>query len=215
MATQQALSASALERIQLHMRLQGLYGAFGCAADSAAAAAQQWPKLETLLASSTKLLPAATEPVDAVATTVTAQHHHPQHVVDQTLAAGGQAAVDADQQLGSTGAAAYMPCSFERPEQARAEVASGLMVNGGYGGGAAFGSHHDELYDFLYNKYGSLGAGAHGGGHIPSLPELQCPDGADEKFSMWATSCEYGVAGQIQGNSIGSLQDYALGGYDQ
>lgn len=220
MATQ-ALSTSALERIQLHMRLQGLYGAFG---DSAAAATQQWPKLETLLTS--KLHIPATEPVDAVATTVSV-NQQPQHVVDQSLAAG-RAAIEAEQ-LGSTGGGAYsMPCSFERPDRlgfcsptaTDAEVAAGLMVNGGGYGGPGFGSHNDEIYDFLY-KYGSVGTGAHGG-HIPSLPELQCPDsaaaivGADEKFSTWtatAASCDYG---QLQGNHIaGTLQDYALGGYDQ
>ncbi|GJM87074.1 hypothetical protein PR202_ga02992 [Eleusine coracana subsp. coracana] len=227
MATQ-ALSASALERIQLHMRLQGLYGAFG--GDSAAATPQQWPKLETLLTS--KLQLPATEPVDAVATTVTVQQHN-QHLVDHHSLAAGREAVEAEQ-LGSTGDGAYtMPCSFERPNKlvgfcspssagaTEAEVAaSGLMVNGGYGGGSGgFGTHHDEIYDFLY-KYGSVGAGAHGG-HIPSLPELQCPDsaaaivGADEKFSTWTAdaSCDYG---QLQGNPIdGSLHDYALGGYDQ
>ncbi|GJM87247.1 hypothetical protein PR202_ga03183 [Eleusine coracana subsp. coracana] len=231
MATQ-ALSASALERIQLHMRLQqGLYGAFG----GAAATPQQWPKLETLLTSKQLQLP-ATEPVDAVATTVTVQQPPHHHVIDDhhSLAAGREA-VEAEQ-LGSTstGGGAYsMPCSFERPNKlvgfsspssaaaTEAEVAaSGLTVNGGYGGAGGFGTHHDEIYDFLY-KYGSVGAGAHGG-HIPaSLPELQCPDsaaaiiGADEKFSTWTAdaSCDYG---QLQGNHIsGNLHDYALGGYDQ
>jgi transcription factor MYB, plant len=198
-----ALSASALERIQLHMRLQGLYGAFGCAASDSAATAQ-WPKLDTLLTN--KLQIPATETVDAVAPTV--RVHQPQHVVDQSLATG--------EQLGSTGAAAYnMPCSFERPNKqgfcspsAAGTVAdaSGLMVNGG------FGPQHDDIYDFLYNKYGSMvGAGVQNGGHIfPSLPELQCPDGAaaivgaDDKFSTWtAASCDYGTAaGQLQGNSL-------------
>ncbi|KAL6635253.1 hypothetical protein ACP70R_027924 [Stipagrostis hirtigluma subsp. patula] len=209
-APAQTLSASALERIQLHMRLQGLYGgAFGCANnDHAAAAAPQWPKLETL---------PATQPADAVATTVSVQ---PQHLVDQSLAAG--AAVQAEQ-LNSAGES-YMPAgSFERPKlgfcssAAEAEAASGLMVNG-YGG-AGFGAHHDELYDFLYSKYGSLGTGAQAGGHIPPLPELHCPDsaavvGADEKFSTWAGSCDYGAAGQLHGNSV-NLQDYVLGSYDQ
>jgi transcription factor MYB, plant len=219
MATQ-ALSASALERIQLHMRLQGLYGAGG---DSASAA--QWPKLETMLTS--KLQIPASEPVDAVTVSV---QHHPQHVVDHPSLAAGP--IVETEQLGSTGgAAAYrysnMPCIFERPSKlgfcspsaATEADASGLMVNGGYSTG--FGPHHDEIYDLLYNKYGSmLGAAGSQGGHIiPSLPELQCPDGAaaivgaDEKFSTWATaSRDYG---QLQGNLIGgNLQDYALlGGY--
>ena len=92
---------------------------------------------------------------------------------------------------------------------------------GVYGGGGGFGPHHDELYDFLYSKYGSLGGGVAQGGHphIPPLPELQYPDGADEKFSTWAASCDYGAAAgghQLQGNPISSsLQDYVLGGYDQ
>ncbi|KAL6911603.1 hypothetical protein ACP4OV_000408 [Aristida adscensionis] len=207
----QTLSASALERIQLHMRLQGLYGgAFGCASSDHAAAPPQWPKLEPLLLTG-KPLP-ATQPADAVATTVSVQHQH-QHLIDHSLAAGE--AVEAEQ-LNLT-SESYMTGSFERPKlgfsaAAEAEVASGLMVNG-YGG-AGFDPHHDELYDFLYNKYGSLG-----GAHIPPLPELQCPDGAaaivgaDEKFSTWAGSCDYGAAGQLHGNSV-NLQDYVLGGYD-
>ncbi|RLN07323.1 hypothetical protein C2845_PM11G23660 [Panicum miliaceum] len=240
--TAQALSASALERIQLHMRLQGLYGAFGCANSNdnaaAAAATPQWPKLETLLQKN-KLLQGSL-PTDAVATTVSVQQ--PQHLVDQSgLAAGaGAAAVEAEHQLSSAAGATYMapPGSFERPKlgfyspPAEAEAASAEMTPcpmvGVYGAGG-FGPHHDELYDFLYSKYGSLGGGMAQGGHahIPPLPELQCPDGAaaaaavgaDEKFSTWAASCEYGAAAsghQLQGNPISSsLQDYVLGGYDQ
>ncbi|CAN6253020.1 unnamed protein product [Urochloa humidicola] len=236
-ANPQALSASALERIQLHMRLQGLYGAFGCAATTTdtAAAAPQWPKLETLMQAN-KLLQVSL-PTDAVATTVSVDHHQ-HHFAGQSGAAG--AVVEAKQQLSSADAAGanYMAAqgSFDRPsklgfyspsaeaEAASAEMTSCPMVGGGYGGG--FGSHHDELYDFLYNKYGSLSLGgvAAQGGHIPTLPELhQCPDGAaaaivgaDEKFSTWTTaSCDYGAAGadhQLQGNSIGSMQDYVLGG---
>ncbi|XP_062220938.1 transcription factor MYB36-like [Phragmites australis] len=211
----QSLSASALERIELHMRLQGLYGAFGCA-NNAAAPAAPWPKLGTLV-STNKLLP-ATQPVDAVATTVSVQQ--PQHLIDENLAAGAGsgAAVEAEQ-LNSSGEN-YMPGSFERPKlgffspAAEADVSSGLMVSG-YGAG--FGPHHDELYDFLYNKYGSVGGAQ--GGHVPPLPELQCPDdaavvGADEKFSTWTASCDYGAAGQLQGNYV-HLQDYVLGDYDQ
>ncbi|PUZ77967.1 hypothetical protein GQ55_1G415700 [Panicum hallii var. hallii] len=237
--TPQALSASALERIQLHMRLQaGLYGAFGCATnnDNAAAAAPQWPKLETLLQTN-KLLQGSL-PTDAVATTVSVQQ--PQHLVDQSgLAAGaGAAAIEAEHQLSSAAGATYMapPGSFERPKlgfysaPAEAEAASAEMTPcpmvGVYGAGG-FGPHHDELYDFLYSKYGSLGGGVAQGGHahIPPLTELQCQDaaaaavGADEKFSTWAASCDYGTAAgghQLHGNPISSsLQDYVLGGYDQ
>ncbi|KAG2662119.1 MYB-like transcription factor ODO1 [Panicum virgatum] len=244
-ATPQALSASALERIQLHMRLQGLYGAFGCATnnDSAAtaAAAPPWPKLETLLQTN-KLLQGSL-PTDAVATTVVSVQQ-PQHLADQSGLAAG--AGEAEHQLSSATGATYMapPGSFERPKlgfyspSAEAEAASAEMtcpmvgVYGG-GGGGGFGPHHDELYDFLYSKYGSLGGGVVQGGHtyhIPLLPELQCPDaaaaaaaavGADEKFSTWAaSSCDYGAAAgghQLQGNPISSgLQDYVLGGgYDQ
>ncbi|EES05913.2 transcription factor MYB36 [Sorghum bicolor] len=243
----QALSASALERIQLHMRLQGIYGAFGCSADAnddsnaaAVAAAPQWPKLEALLQAN-RLLPGSL-PADAMATTVSVQQHH-QHLVDhQSLAAGASdaAAVEGEQQLSSAGGAAnYMAPGgfFERPKlgfyspsaEAEAPAGGGVemnsgapMVGGGYGG-AGFGAHHqhDELYDFLYSKYGSVGELAHDG-HVPTLPELQCPDGAavvgaDEKFSAWtASACDYGAAGghQIQqGNSI--MHDYVLGGYDQ
>ncbi|TKW41956.1 hypothetical protein SEVIR_1G351600v4 [Setaria viridis] len=235
-ATPQALSASALERIQLHMRLQGLYGAFGGCSNNdnnaAAAAAPQWPKLETLLQAN-KLLPGSL-PTDAVATTVSVQHPPQQHLVEQSLAGvgAGTAVVEAaEQQLSSAAGANYMAAagSFERPSKlgfyspsAEAEAASAEMM-GGYGGAGSFGSHHDELYEFLYSKYGSLGGGvAAQGGHIPPLPELhQCPDGAaaDEKFSTWTTaSCDYGAAGhhQLQGNSIGgSLQDYVLGEYGQ
>ncbi|CAN6239217.1 unnamed protein product [Urochloa humidicola] len=255
-AAQQALSASALERIQLHMRLQGLYGgAFGCATTTdnnaaAAAAPPQWPKLETLMQAN-KLLQASL-PTDAVATTVSVEERPQHHLVGQSGLAGGAAGavVEAEQQLISSAAAAdanYMaaPGSFERcssklgfyspsaeAEAASAEMTSCPMVGGGgYGGAAAagFGPHHDELYDFLYSKYGSLGGvtAAQGGHIIPTLPELHlCPDGAaaavvgaDEKFSAWAASCDYGAAGtghQLQGNSIaGSLQDYVLGGYGQ
>ncbi|CAL4885679.1 unnamed protein product [Urochloa decumbens] len=230
-ATQQALSASALERIQLHMRLQGLYGAFGCAtttADNAAAAAPHWPKLAETLMQVSSL------PTDAVTTTVSVQQHQ-HHLVGQSGLAGATAAavVEAEQQpLSSAAGANYMSASqgsFERPsklgfyspsveaEAASAEMTSCQMVGGGYGG---FGPHHDELYDFLYSKYGSLGGvAAAQGGHIPTLPELhQCPDGAaaavgaDEKFSAWAASCDYGAGQQLQGSSIGSLQDYVLGG---
>ncbi|KAF0931142.1 hypothetical protein E2562_002499 [Oryza meyeriana var. granulata] len=48
-AAAQALSSSALERIQLHMRLQGLYNAFSCTTSSSNVAPPQWPKLEALL----------------------------------------------------------------------------------------------------------------------------------------------------------------------
>ncbi|KAF8689845.1 hypothetical protein HU200_041476 [Digitaria exilis] len=237
-ATPQALSASALERIQLHMRLQGLYGAFG---DESAAAAPQWPKLEALLQTN-KLLPPGSLQTDAMATTTVSVQ---QHMVDhQSLAGAGEAAVEAEQQLGSGN---YMAAagSFERhssklgfyspsgevAEAASAELSPCPMASGVYGGG--FGPHHDELYDFLYSKYASLSSGgvaAHGGGHIPPLPELHhCPDGgaaaaavgADEKFSTWTAtaSCEYdgGHHHQLQGtNSVGgSLQDYVLGGYGQ
>ncbi|BAS81274.1 Os02g0786400 [Oryza sativa Japonica Group] len=64
----QALSSSALERIQLHMRLQGLYNsAFGCTTTSSngggvGVAPPQWPKLEALLPS--RPLPAV-QPTDA------------------------------------------------------------------------------------------------------------------------------------------------------
>ena len=105
----QALSASALERIQLHMRLQGMYGAFGCSGDgndnsnaAAVAAAQQWPKLEALLQAN-RLLPGSL-PTDAMATTVSVQQHHQQHLVDhQSLAtgAGDAAAVEGKQHLSS------------------------------------------------------------------------------------------------------------------
>ena len=236
-ATPQALSASALERIQLHMRLQGLYGAFGCATDNAAAvaaaAAPQWPKLETLLQTNKPLQ--GSLPTDAVATTVSVQQ--PQRLVDRSglAASAGEAAGETEHQLNSSSAAGatYMapPGSFERPklgfyspsseaETASADMAPCPMV-GVYGGGGGFGPHHDELYDFLYSKYGSLGGGVAQGGHphIPPLPELQYPDGADEKFSTWAASCDYGAAAgvhQLQGNPISSsLQDYVLGGYDQ
>jgi myb proto-oncogene protein len=247
-ATPQALSASALERIQLHMRLQGLYGAFGggcTATNDNAAAAAQWPKLETLLQEN-KLLPVSL-PTDAVATTVSVQHPQAQpqqHLVDHSLAGAGAAAVieAAEHQLSSAAGANYMAAaaaagSFERPGKlgfyspsAEAEAASAEMM-GVYGGAGSFGSHHDELYEFLYSKYGSLGGGdaAAQGGHIPPLPELhQCPDGAaavacaDEKFSAWTTaSCDYVAASgaghhQLQGNSIGGgLHDYVLGGYGQ
>ena len=244
----QALSASALERIQLHMRLQGMYGAFGCSGDgddnsnaAAVAAVPQWPKLEALLQAN-RLLPGSL-PTDAMATTVSVQQHH-QHLVDhQSLAAGAgdAAAVEGKQHLSSADGETYMAPPgggfFERPklgfyspsaEEAAAsvEMNSGApMVGGGYGG-AGFGPHYhaDELYDFLYSKYGSVGGLAHDG-HVPTLPELQCPDGAavvgsDEKFSAWtASACDYGAAGghqTQQGNSIGSsLHDYVLGGYDQ
>ncbi|CAN6245838.1 unnamed protein product, partial [Urochloa humidicola] len=163
-ATPQALSASALERIQLHMRLQGLYGAFGCTAttDTAAAAAPpQWPKLEVSL------------PTDAVATTVRVEQQHQHHLVGQSGGLAGAGAVaEAEQQLSSAAAAAganYMaaPGSFERPNKlgfyspsAEAEATSAEMTScpmvgsGGYGAGDGFGPHHDELYDFLYSKYG-------------------------------------------------------------
>ncbi|CAL5019932.1 unnamed protein product [Urochloa decumbens] len=228
---QQALSASALERIQLHMRLQGLYGAFGCTT-AAADAAPHWPKLAETLMQVSSL------PTDAVTTTVSVEQHQ-HHLVGQSGLAGGAGAtaaavVEAEQQsLSSAAGANYMAAaqgSFERPgklgfyspsaeaEAASAEMTSCQMVGGGYGG---FGPHHDELYDFLYSKYGSLGGvAATEGRHIPTLPELhQCPDGAaaaavgaDEKFSAWAASCDYGAGQQLQGSSIGSLQDYVLGG---
>uniref|UniRef100_A0A804NX25 HTH myb-type domain-containing protein n=1 Tax=Zea mays TaxID=4577 RepID=A0A804NX25_MAIZE len=243
----QALSASALERIQLHMRLQGIYGALACsggnddsnaAFGSAAAAPPQWPKLEAL-SQANRLLPGSL-PADAMATTVSVQPH-PQHLVEvdhhQSLAA---AALEGEQQLSSAGEGGF----FERPKvdfySPSAEVAAAAaasvemnsvapMVVGGYAGAAGFGPqhHHDELYDFLYSKYGSVGGLAHDGGHVPTLPELQCPDGAaavvgaDEKFSAWtAAACDYGAAAgghQIQGNSIvgSSLHDYVLGGYGQ
>jgi transcription factor MYB, plant len=252
----QTLSASALERIQLHMRLQGMYGAFGCSGGGGnddrnavvGAAAPQWPKLEALLQAN-RLLPGSL-PTDAMATTVSVQQRHHQHLVDhQSLAvgAGNAAAVEGEQQqLSSADAANYMALPgggfFERPKlgfyspSAEAEATAAAasvemnsvapMVGGGYGG-AGFEQyhHHDVLYEFLYSNYGSVGELAQDG-HVPTLPELQCPngaavDGADEKFSVWTASaaCDYGAAGgyQIQlGNSIGSnLHDYVLGGYDQ
>ncbi|KAJ1281357.1 hypothetical protein BS78_04G300100 [Paspalum vaginatum] len=231
----QALSASALERIQLHMRLQGIYGgSFVCTNNhSAAPAPQQWPKLEALLHANKQLLPGSSLPTDAMATTVSV--HQPQHLVDQSLGAGGagEAAVQAEQLSSAAGADYMAPGSFERQKlgfyspSAEAETAgvemSSVPMAGGYGG-AGFGPHHDELYDFLYSKYGPVGGLAQGG-HIPPLPELQCPDGAavagaDEKFSTWAASCDYGTAAghhQLQGNSINSslLHDYVIGGYDQ
>ncbi|XP_044952669.1 transcription factor MYB36-like [Hordeum vulgare subsp. vulgare] len=204
--TTAALSSSALERIQLHMRLQGLYSAFGNAPP-------QWPKLEP--------------PTDAVAMT-TVGHGH-------SLAAGAVVQAE-QQINPSAGASYDTPApgSFEERSSklgfgspagesagmaSTVEMSSGSMVGGSFGYG-----HVDELYDFLYNKQ-LAAAGAFQGG-VPPLPELQCPDGgavvgADEKFSTWmaSTSCDHYVpttGGQLQlqgGNSM-SLQDFVLG-YDQ
>ncbi|KAM3224391.1 hypothetical protein ACQJBY_057651 [Aegilops geniculata] len=207
-----ALSSSALERIQLHMRLQGLYSAFGCGASNAP---PQWPKLEP--------------PTDAVAMT-TVSHGH-------SLAAAD--VVEAEQQLNPSAGASYdmpVPGSFEERSASKlgfgsaageaagvastVEMSSGSMVGGGFGYG-----HVDELYDFLYSKQ-LAAAGAFQGG-VPPLPELQCPDGgavvgADEKFSTWMASCDHyvptttgGQQLQLQagGNSM-NLQDFVLG-YDQ
>uniref|UniRef100_J3LHT2 Uncharacterized protein n=1 Tax=Oryza brachyantha TaxID=4533 RepID=J3LHT2_ORYBR len=131
-------------RIQLHMRLQGLYSAFGCTASSNVVTPPQWPKLETLMPN--RPLPAASAGVTSV-------------------------------------------------EMTSSSMASGFA---GYG-------IHDELYDFLYK----CESGAQDS-LIPSLPELQCPDGsaiigADEKFSTWTSSCDYGSGGS---------GEYGLG-YDQ
>ncbi|CAL4983607.1 unnamed protein product [Urochloa decumbens] len=202
----QTLSASALEWIQHHMGLQGLYSAFGCANNDNAAAATQWPMLEALLWTN-RLLPGSL-PTDAVATTVGVQQ--PQHLVDRSLAAGASAAVE-DEQLSSIAGANYMaPGSFEWPKlgfyspSAQAEAASAEMssvqLDGGYGAG--FGSHHDKLYDFPYSNAGSVGGLAQGG-HIPPLPEPVV--GADE-FSTWTASCDY---------SIGIVQDHVLSSYGQ
>ncbi|CAN6381664.1 unnamed protein product [Urochloa humidicola] len=197
----QTLSASALERIQHHMGLQGLYSAFGCANNDNAAAATQWPMLEALLWTNRLL------PTDAVATTVGVQQ--PQHLVDRSLVAGASAAVKDESIAGAN----YMaPGSFEWPklgsEAASAEMSS-VQLDGGYGAG--FGSHHHKLYDFPYSNAGSVGGLAQGG-HIPPLPDPFV--GADE-FSTWTASCDYGAAGQLQGNSISIVQDHVLSSYGQ
>ncbi|CAM0943588.1 unnamed protein product [Alopecurus aequalis] len=209
-----ALSSSALERIQLHMRLQGLYNAFGCGAMASNAPLPQWPKLES--------------PTDAVATTAVSAHHQPQSLVAGHTLSPAEAA-----QLNSAAGATYdmpTPGSFERselgfcsPAAEAADVAGTVEMSSGsmVGGGFVYG-HVDELYDFLYNKQLAAAGGFQGG--VPPLPELQCPDGgavvgADEKFSTWMASCDYVPttgAGQLQlqgSNSI-NLQDFVLG-YDQ
>ncbi|KAL5208007.1 hypothetical protein ABZP36_032442 [Zizania latifolia] len=221
-AAAQALSSSALERIQLHMRLQGLYSAFSCASINSNAP-PKWPKLETTLLPNRPL--PAVQPTDAVATAVSVQHH-PQHlVIGQTLAAAAATseAFEAEQ-LDPAAGANYMPGGLDQraklgfcSSSAEAGVAgtvesspSSLLGWFGYG-------PHDELYDFLYSRCDQSVGGAQGG-IVPHLPELQCPDGgaivgADEKFSAWTASCDYGPAGQLQGNPV-NMQDYVLG-YDQ
>ena len=90
------LSSSALERIQLHMRLQGLYNAFGCGAMASNAPPSPWPKLES--------------PTDAVAMTFTAQQHPQSLVAGHTMSAA-----EADE-LNALPGATYMqpaPGSFE------------------------------------------------------------------------------------------------------
>ncbi|KAG8059194.1 hypothetical protein GUJ93_ZPchr0002g26395 [Zizania palustris] len=232
-AAAQALSSSALERIQLHMRLQGLYSAFSCASISSNAP-PQWPKLETTLLPNRPL--PAVQPTDAVATAVRVQHH-PQHLVDQTLAAAAAAAAtttseafEAEPVLDPAAGANYMPggrldqiaklgfCSSSTEAGGVAgtvESSSSSSLLGWFGYGP-----HDELYDFLYSSSRcDQSAGGAQGGIVHHLPELQCPDvgavvGADEKFSAWTTaSCDYGPAGQLQGNPV-NMQDYVLG-YDQ
>uniref|UniRef100_A0A0D9VLY3 Transcription factor n=1 Tax=Leersia perrieri TaxID=77586 RepID=A0A0D9VLY3_9ORYZ len=211
-----ALSSSALERIQLHMRLQGLYNAF-TTTNAVAAAPPQWPKLETLIP--TRPLPAAPaiQPTDAVVATTTVQPN-PHHLIGQTLTAAAvtttSEAFQSDHQL-DPAANNYIPgcidqraklgfCPSSTGDAAGVEMNSSSMagVFAGYG-------IHDELYDFLY-KCESVGGLQDG--IIPSLPELQCPDGgaivgADEKFSTWTSaSCDYGGSG--------GAGDYDLG-YDQ
>ncbi|KAL5211694.1 hypothetical protein ABZP36_022541 [Zizania latifolia] len=224
-AAAQALSSSALERIQLHMRLQGLYSAFSCAGISSNAP-PQWPKLETTLLPNRPL--PGMQPTDAIATAVSVQHH-PQHLVGQTLAAAAAAASTSEvfeaEQLHPAAGANYIPggpdqraklgfcsSSAEAGLAGTVEMSSSSLL-GGFGYGL-----HDELYDFIYSRCDQSVGGAQGG-VVPPLPELQCPDGsaiigADEKFSAWTASCDHGPAGQlIQGNSV-NLQDYVLG-YDQ
>ncbi|KAK1603278.1 hypothetical protein QYE76_018321 [Lolium multiflorum] len=207
-----SLSSSALERIQLHMRLQGIYSAFGCGA-MAGNAPPQWPKLES--------------PTDAVATTTLSAYHQP-----QSLVAGHTLSAAEAEQLNSSSGATYMPVpgSFEERSKlgfcspageasdvsSTVEMSSEPLVGGGLG-------YVDELYDFLYSKQLAAVGGFQGG--VPSLPELQCPDGgavvgADERFSTWMASCDYVPttgASQLQpqqgSNSI-NLQDFVLG-YDQ
>uniref|UniRef100_A0ACD5YPC2 Uncharacterized protein n=2 Tax=Avena sativa TaxID=4498 RepID=A0ACD5YPC2_AVESA len=207
-----ALSSSALERIQLHMRLQGIYSSFGCGAMAGNAPPPPWPKLES--------------PTDAVTMAVTAQQH------PQSLVAGHTMSAAETEQLSSSSGATYMPApgSFEdrskigfcSPAVEAADVATTVamssepMVGGGFGYG-----HVDELYDFLYSKQLASAGGYQGG--VPPLPELQCPDGgavvgADEKFSTWMASCDYapttGGQLQLQGSNSVNLQDFVLG-YDQ
>ncbi|KQK02077.1 transcription factor MYB41 [Brachypodium distachyon] len=198
-----ALSSSALERIQLHMRLQqaGLYST----------AMPQWapaPKLEA---------------TDAIAMTTTVstqqQQQQQQHIPDQSLLlnySSSSAAELAAAEAACNGAAAEM--------SSMAGNANAIAGFGSYG-------HVDELYDFLYSNHSAAAAvGAFEGGMtIPSLlPELHggaAVVGADEKFSAWtaaAASCgEFGTTtggGQLQlhgsCDSINNLQDFVLG-YDQ
>ncbi|KAK1620616.1 hypothetical protein QYE76_026133 [Lolium multiflorum] len=208
-----SLSSSALERIQLHMRLQGIYSAFGCGA-MAGNAPPQWPKLES--------------PTDAVATTTLSAYHQPQSLVARHTLPAAES-----EQLNSSSGATYMPVpgSFEERSKlgfcssageasdvsSTVEMTSEPMVGGGFGYG-----HVDELYDFLYSKQLAAAGGFQGG--VPPLPELQCPDGgavvgADERFSTWMASCDYvpttGASQlQLQGSNSINLQDFVLG-YDQ
>ncbi|KAG8072673.1 hypothetical protein GUJ93_ZPchr0006g42822 [Zizania palustris] len=226
----QALSSSALERIQLHMRLQGLYSAFSCAGISSNAP-PQWPKLEMTLLPNRPL--PGVQPTDAVATAASVQHH-PQSLVGHNLAAAAAAAATTSEvfeteQLHPAAGANYIPggpddqrtklgfCSSSAEAgvlTGTVEMSSASLLGGGFGYGL-----HDELYDFIYSRCDQSVGGAQGG-IVPPLPELQCPDGgaiigADEKFSAWTASCDHGPdgAGHLQGNSV-NLHDYVLG-YDQ
>uniref|UniRef100_A0A0D3FBD1 Transcription factor n=1 Tax=Oryza barthii TaxID=65489 RepID=A0A0D3FBD1_9ORYZ len=204
-APHQALSSSALERIQLHMRLQGLYNsAFGCTTTTSngggvGVAPPQWPKLEALLPS--RPLPAV-QPTDAVVATV----QHPHHLVvgGHTLATAAATTSEAFQAAEHLDPAAATGSNY-MPGVAGVEMTSSSSMAGGGGFVAGYGLH-DELYDFLF-KCESIG-GAQGGIIPSSLPELQCPDGsaiigADEKFSTWtSSSCDYGSGG---------AGDYVLG----
>ncbi|XP_040377381.1 transcription factor MYB36-like [Oryza brachyantha] len=214
-AAAQDLSSSALERIQLHMRLQGLYSAFGCTASSNVVTPPQWPKLETLMPN--RPLPAV-QPTDAVATAATVQH--PPHLVvgQHTLGAVATATTSepfhAEQLDPAAAGANYLPGSLDQraklgfctsSAEASAGVTSVEMTSSSMASGFAGYGIHDELYDFLYK----CESGAQDS-LIPSLPELQCPDGsaiigADEKFSTWTSSCDYGSGGS---------GEYGLG-YDQ